>query len=212
MAPDNASPVSPSPEGEDPALTREVRQLKQLLMDLQHELKPAIDSTLRERSQELQRLGAELAQRQDEVLVFRRERDEARARCAELEREVERWQGAARRGVDEVAEKARAASERYERETAELLRAVAAARAQLESSRAQAAAMTQARDAALLEVERRKARIRALKVKVVRREVRRMEMMRSASWKVTAPLRWFPRAVHELLLGGARLRRKLLRR
>ena len=212
MAPDNVSPSPPSPEGEDPALAREVRQLKQLLMDLQADLRPALDSTLRERSQELQRLGGELSQRQDEAQVLRRELDAARARCAALELDVERWQGAARRGVDEVAEKARAAAERYERETAELIQAVAAARAQLEASRAQAAAMTQARDAALVDVERRKARIRALKAKVVRREVRRIELMRSPSWKITAPIRWFPRAVHRLLLGGARLRRRLLRR
>lgn len=212
MAPDNASPSPPSPEGADPALAREVRQLKQLLMDLQADLKPALGASLQERSQELQRLGGELSQRQDEALVLRRELDAARARCAELELEVERWQGAARRGVDEIADKARAAAERHERETAELIQAVAAARAQLESSRAQAAALTQARDAALTDVERRKARIRVLKAKVVRREVRRIELMRSPSWRITAPIRWFPKAVHSLLLGGARLRRRLLRR
>ena len=118
-----------------------------------------------------------------------------------------------------IAFKARAASERFERETTELIGALASVRAQLESSRTQveagrvqAKALTQARDAALQQVERRQARVRSLRAKIIRREVRRIEMMTSLSWRITAPLRWIPMALQRALLSGARLRRRLLKR
>ena len=203
MAPDD--PIPPDDEARAAALVDEVRQLRRLLVDMQFDLSPALQSSLRERSDELQRLGGELALRDEEAARLRIQLREAEARARDLEREVERWRDAALRGVEAVAEKARAAAERYERETAELIQSLAAARAQ-----AQAAAL--ARDAAQQEVERRKTRIRSLRAKVVQRERRRIEMMESPSWRVTAPLRWLQKAPHQLLLRGARLRRRLLKR
>ena len=209
----DSSPLTPPP-GEDraAALAEEVRMLRALLLDLQDELKPAVQSSLRERSQELQRLGGELSERDDELRRLKAQLEAAQNRSAELEEEAARWRDAARRGVDELAEKARAQAERFEQQAAELTQALAAVRAQLEASRAQTRGVTQARDAALQEVERRKARIRALKARVVRREVRRIEMLRSPSWRITAPMRWLPRFVQRTLLETARLRRRLLRR
>ena len=203
MAPDD--PIPSDDEARAAAFADEVRQLRQLLIDMQSDLSPAMQSSLRERSDELQRLGGELALRDEEAARLRSQLGEAEARARDLEREVERWRDAALRGVEAVAEKARAAAERYERETAELIQNLAAARAQ-----AQAVAL--ARDAAQQEVERRKTRIRSLRAKVIQRERRRIEMMESPSWRVTAPLRWLQKAPHELLLRGARLRRRLLKR
>jgi chromosome segregation ATPase len=211
MAPDSSSPP-PANDARAAGLAEEVRELRRLLVDLQSDLKPAVQSSLRERSEELQRLGGELSVRDDELARLRRELDEARVRSSELDREVERWRDAARRGVDEVAEKARATAQRFELETAELTQSLASVRAQLEASRAQVRSIGQARDAALQQVERRGARIRALKAKVIRREVRRIELMNSLSWRLTAPIRWLPVAFRRALLGGARLRRRLLRR
>jgi chromosome segregation ATPase len=209
----DSSPLTP-PAGEDraAALAEEVRMLRRLLLDLQEELRPAVQSSLRERSDALQRLGGDLSEREDELRRLNRELEAARGRSEDLEAEVARWKDAARRGVDEVAEKARLQVERFERETAELVQALAGVRAQLETSREQARSLTLARDAALHEVERRKARIRALKAKVVQRERRRLDMMRSPSWRVTAPLRWPPKAWRRLLLEMARTRRRLFGR
>jgi len=203
MAPD--APTPPEDEARAAALADEVRQLRQLLTDLQSDLSPAMHSSLRERSDELQRLSGELAMRDEEAARLRIQLREAEARARDLEREVERWREAALRGVEAVAEKARAAAERYEKETAELISSLSAARAQ-----AQAVAL--ARDTALQEVERRKSRIRALRAKVIQRERRRIELMESPSWRLTAPLRWLQAAPHQLLLRGARLRRRLLKR
>ncbi len=209
---DSDSAPLTSPDDRGAALADEVRLLRRLLLDLQDELRPAVQSSLRERSSELQRLGGELSERDDELRQARAELQAALARSTELEQEVERWRDAAHRGVDEVAEKARAAAERFQQQSGELERALAAVRAQLETSRAQVQPITRARDAALQEVERRKARIRALKAKVLRREARRIEMMRSPSWRLTAPIRWLPRFIHRVLLETARLRRRLLKR
>jgi chromosome segregation ATPase len=203
MAPDD--PIPPDDEVRAAALADEVRQLKELLIGMQAELSPAMQSSLRERSDELQRLSGELAVRDEEASRLRRQLAEAEARARDLEREVERWRDAALSGVEAVAEKARAAVARYERETAELISG-------LTTARAQAQAVALARDQALQEVERRKARIRVLRAKVMQRERRRIEMMQSPSWQVTAPLRWAPKAMHELLRRGARLRRRLLKR
>ena len=210
MAPDTPA-ETPSPEGESRAvaLADEVRELKQLLVELQSELKPALQSSLRERSSELQRLGGELSERDESLVSLRLELAASLRRAAELEEDVVRWKDAARRGVDDVARKARETAERFEQQTAELSQALALARSQLEASRAQARSMTQARDAALREVERRKARITALKARIVRREARKI---RSLSWRITAPLRWWERTSHRLLKRGARLRRRLLGR
>jgi len=203
MAPD------PMSEPKAQALSEEVRELKQLLAALQAELKPALQSTLRERSEELQRLGGELSERDDAVRALRHDLDASLRRAVGLEQDVERWRDAAQRGVDDVARKARETAERFEQQTAELAQALALARSQLEASRAQTRSMTQARDAALREVERRKARILALKARIVRREARKI---RSLSWRITVPLRWWERTSHRLLLRGARLRRRLLGR
>ena len=65
------------------------------------------------------------------------------------------------------------------------------------------------RDAALHEAARRRRLVQSLKAKVIRREVRRIQMVRSASWRLTAPLRMFLASWHRLMLGGARFRRRL---
>ena len=210
MAPDSPPHEAPPPGDDRPsALAQEVRDLRRLLVELQSELKPALQSSLRERSSELQRLGGELSERDDQVRVLRLDLEEALRRSADLEADVERWRDAARRGVDEVALRARETAERFERQTQELVEALDLTRAQLDASRAQTRSMIQARDAALREVERRKARISSLKARIVRREARKV---RSLSWRITAPLRWWERASHRLLLRGARLRRRILGR
>lgn len=211
MAPDNAPPLSPEPEGRAAALAEEVRQLKALLVELQAELKPAIQSSLRERSSELQRLGGEMAEREAQARRLRGELDEALVRTRDLEREVERWRGAAQRGVEEVAEKAREAAQRFEARTDELNQALAAVRRQLQASRAQSEAAVQARETAVRDLERTRRRAGALKARVLRREARRVQMMTSLSWRITAPLRWLALATRRMLLGGARLRRRLFK-
>ena len=214
MASDDSSNLPPSAASDAGAasLAEEVRQLRSLLVGLQADLGSGVQSSLRERSAELQRLGGELADRDRQLQRLQNELQSAGERAEALETEVERWRDVARRGVDEIADKARAASVRFEHQTAELIGTLASVRAQLESSRAQARTLTQARDAALQQVERRTARIRSLKAKIIRREVRRIELMTSLSWKITAPLRWAPEAFRQALLSVARLRRRLFKR
>ncbi len=209
----DGAPFSP-PEGGDrsAALADEVRQLRRLLLDLQGELKPAVQSSLRERSDSIQRLGGELAELQDEQRRLRLELEQALARSGELEEEAARWREAAHRGVEELAKKARAVAERFAQETAELTRALASVRDQLEASRTQTRSITLARDAAVQEAERRKTRIRQLKARVIGREARRVQMTRTVSWRITAPLRWLPRFMHRTLLETARLRRRMFGR
>jgi hypothetical protein len=215
MAPDNASYAPHEPEGRAAALAEEVRQLRQLLAELQADLSPALQSSLRERSTELQRMGGELAGREEEAQRLRLELDAAMIRSAELEEEVERWRGAARRGVEEVAERARAAAERFEAQTDELNRVLEAVRGQLTLSRAEAAAASQAReeaargrDAAIKDNARRKRRIGSLKARVMRLHAERTTL----SWKIAAPLRWIEARMQRMLRAGARLRRKITRR
>jgi chromosome segregation ATPase len=214
MGSDDATPLPNVPMGEvhATALAEEVRQLKALLAELLAELGPGIQSSLRERSAELQRLGGELAEREATAERLQRELGEARAQAEDLEREVERWRGAATRGLDEIAERARQQAERFERQEAELNRALVQLRAELEASRARAETAAAARDGAMKDLERRNRRVGALKAKVLRREANRIRMTQSLSWRMTAPLRWIPETMHRLLLGGARLRRRLMGR
>ncbi len=212
MAPNSTSHTPPQEADRAQALAEEVRELRRLLLGLQDELRPALQSQLRERSDELQRLGGELSVQQAEVERLSAELARSTARAEALEDETRRWKDAARRGLDEIAEKARAAAERFEARTAELAAELAAARAQLQASRAQADAIALARDAALHDLARRNARVRALKAKVIRREVRRIELMNTLSWRLTAPIRWLPQAFRRALLEGARLRRRLLKK
>ena len=209
----DGAPITP-PAGEDrsAALADEVRQLRRLLLDLQDALSPAVHSSLRERSDSIQRLGGELAEREDELRRLRLELEQAVVRSGELEAEAARWREAAHRGVEEVAERAKAAVERFAQETAELTRALAAVREQLDASRAQTRGIAQARDAAVQEAERRKTRVRQLKARVIAREARRVQMTRSWSWRLTAPLRWLPLFVHRTLLETARMRRRMFGR
>jgi len=165
---------------------------------------------------------------------------EALARADELEREVERWRCAATGGVEAVSERALLAARRFEERSAELDRTLKAAYAELEASRADIDAAARARDAEVLaraaamqarddavrardnallardaaRTDLKHARRRAgwLKTKVLRREARRIQMMRSASWRITAPLRWLSGVLRRAARGGARLRRRLLRR
>ena len=194
------------------ALASEVKALRGLLETLQSQLNPAVQSSLRERSDELQRLGGELAEQKAEVDRLQAALDAESGRASELEREAERWRDAARRGLDEIAERVRAAQARFEQETAELGRALTAARAELAARTAEAEAAIQSRDEAGALAERRQRRVRALRAKVIVREQRRMRMTRSLSWRITAPLRWIPASLHRMLRRGARLRRKVLRR
>jgi chromosome segregation ATPase len=212
MASDKSADPPSEGEEEAAALAGEVKALRGLLEDLQAELRPAVQSSLRERSTELQRLGGELAERQAEALRLRQALDAAEARSAGLERDVDRWRDAARRGLDEIAERARAAAARFEAETATLNQALTAAKAELKASRAEATAAAEALHSASALAERRQRRVRALRAKVLGRERRRMQMTRSLSWRITAPLRWLPAALHRLMRRGARLRRKLFRR
>jgi chromosome segregation ATPase len=194
------------------ALAGEVKALRALLEELQAELRPAVQSSLRERSSQLQQLGGELDERRAKAERLAAALDAAEARAAELEREAGRWKDAARRGLDEIAERARAAAARFEQQTQALNQALTAIKAELASSQAQAAAAVQARDAAAALAERGQRRARALKAKVLERERRRMRMARSLSWRITAPLRWIPAALNRLMKRGARLRRRMLKR
>jgi chromosome segregation ATPase len=212
MADDSASHLPASPETRAAALAEEVRELRALLAELQSELRPAVQSSLRERSTELQRLGGEMAEQAAEADRLRRELGEAHSRAQELEREAERWRGAATRGVEEIAERARAAAERFEQRTGELDQALAAARARLEAVLARAEAAIEAREEALKDLGRARRRSGSLRARVLRAEARRVDMQRTLSWRITAPLRWIPMAIRRLLLGAARLRRRVLKR
>lgn len=208
MASDNSAE-----ENQDAAaLAGEVKALRGLLETLQSQLNPAVQSSLRERSDELQRLGGELAGQIAEVDRLQAALNTENDRSAALEREAERWRDAARRGLDEIAERVRVAQARFEHETAELGRALTTARAELEAKTAEAGAAVRARDDATALAERRHRRVLALRAKVLGRERSRMRMTRSLSWRITAPLRWIPAALHRMLRRGARLRRKVLRR
>ena len=205
MASDNSADPPGGGDEEAAALAGEVKALRSLLEDLQAELRPAVQSSLRERSSELQRLGGELDAHRSEAERLRQAQDAAEARAAELEREAARWKDAARRGLDEISERARAAAARFEAQTTELNQALTAIKAQ-------AMAAAEAHDAASALAERRQRRVRSLGAKVLERERRRMRMTRSISWRITAPLRWISAALERLLRRGARLRRRMLKR
>ena len=194
------------------ALAGEVKALRGLLETLQSQLNPAVQSSLRERSDELQRLGGELAEQKAEVDRLQAALEAESGRSADLEREAERWRDAARRGLDEIADRVRAAQARFEQETAELGRALTAARTELTAKTAEAEAAVRSRDEAAVLAERRQRRVRALRAKVIGREQRRMRMTRSLSWRITAPLRWIHAAWRRTMRRAARLRRKVLGR
>jgi chromosome segregation ATPase len=202
MASDNSSQELEGAliEGEQDAaaLALEVKALRALLEQLQADLGPAVQSSLRERSTELQRAGADIAERQDRIERLQADLAAAETRAAGLEDEAARWRDAARRGLDEISERARQAQATYELQTAELGQALTAAKARLEVVRG--------------ETERSQRQVRSLRAKVVRRERRHMQMTRSLSWRITAPLRWMTRPLGRLLLAGARLRRRLMKR
>ena len=212
MASENSADPPPGGEEEAAALAGEAKALRSLLEELQAELRPAVQSSLRERSSELQRQGGELAEREAEAERLRQALEAASARSLELEQEAARWREAAQRGLDEIAGRARATAERFAAETAELNRALTIVKAELAASQAQAAQALQARDEATALAERRRRRAASLRAKVVGREKRRMQMAGSLSWRITAPLRWMPAALHRMLKRGARLRRRLLKR
>ena len=205
MASENSADPPGGGDKDAAALAGEVKALRGLLEELQAELRPAVQSSLRERSSQLQRLGGELDEHRIEAERLAQALDAAEARAAELEREAARWKDAARRGLDEISERARAAAARFEVQTAELNQALTAIKAQ-------ALAAAQARDAASALADRRQRRVRSLRAKVLERERRRMRMTRSVSWRITAPLRWVSDALGRLLKRGARLRRRMLKR
>ena len=62
MASDNSSQTLTEGDQDAAALALEVKALRALLEELQAELRPAVQSSLRERSSELQRAGADLAE------------------------------------------------------------------------------------------------------------------------------------------------------
>ena len=205
MASENSADPPGGKAQEAAALAGEVKALRGLLEELQAELRPAVQSSLRERSSELQKLGGELDERRAEAERLAQALDVAEARAAELEREAARWKDAARRGLDEISERARAAAARFEAQTVELNQALTAIKAQ-------ATAAAEARDAASALADRRQRRVRSLRAKVLERERRRMRMTRSVSWRITAPLRWVCAAWERLMKRGARLRRRMLKR
>jgi chromosome segregation ATPase len=208
-----ASEKSEQSADQDPAaLALEVKALRALIEELQAGLGPSVQSSLRERSMELQRLGGELDERRARAERLQQALDAAEAKAAELEREAGRWRDAARRSLDEIAERARAAAARFEAETAELNRALTAIRTELASSHAEASAAIQARDAATARAELRQQRVHALEAEVLEHERRRTQMTRSLSWKITAPLRWIAAAVQRLMKRGAKLRRQMMGR
>ena len=212
MASENSADPPGGGDEEAAALAGEVKALRGLLEELQAELRPAVQSSLRERSTELQRLGGELDERRSEAERLGQALEAAEARAAELEREAARWKDAARRGLDEISERARAAAARFEAQTSELNQALTAIKTELTASQAQAAAAAEARDAASALADRRQRRVRSLRAKVLERERRRMRMTGSVSWRITAPLRWIPAALSRFLKRGARLRRRMLKR
>lgn len=208
-----ASEKSEQSADQDPAaLALEVKALRALIEELQAGLGPSVQSSLRERSTELQRLGGELDERRARAERLQQALDAAEAKAAELEREAARWRDAARRGLDEIAERARAAAARFEAETAELNRALTAIRGELASSQAQAAGALQERDAATARAESRQQRVQALEAEVLEHERRRTQMTGSVSWRITAPLRRMAAGLERLLKRGAKLRRRMLGR
>lgn len=208
MADDHALPRSSPPE----ALAEEVRRLKALLLEVQAELRPAIQSSLRERSTELQRIGGELHEQQAEAERLKRALEEALERQAELEREATRWREAATRGLKEISERSRAAQARFDAQIVELNQTIDILRDQLGASRSEAQTATAALDTALATAERATRRAGSLKARVLRVEAWRIEVEGSAAWWIAAPVRRLERAWRRLMLSGARLRRRLIKR
>jgi O-antigen chain-terminating methyltransferase len=187
------------------ALAGEVRALRALLEEVQAELKPAVQSSLRERSSELQRQGAELDEHRAQAERLGRALGAVEARAAELEREAARWKDAATRGLDEITGKVRAQAALFEDQTRELNHALTAARSELIATQADASSAAEALGASRRQVQ-------SLEADAAQRERLRLEMMRSPSWRITAPLRWLSAALLRLQKRGAHLRRRLLKR
>jgi len=200
MASENSAPDE---EMDAAALAAEVRALRALLQELQAELSPAVQSSLRERSTELQRQGAELDAHRDEAGRLGQALQAAEARAAELELEAARWKDAAHRGLQEIDERARAQAARFEHQTGELKWALNALKLDLAASQAEAAAASEALAAASALAEHRKAQVRARNAAALEHERLRTAMTGSLSWRITAPLRWISAALRRLLKGGA---------
>ena len=201
------------PEQDEGALAAEVRALRALLEELQSGLGPGVQSALRERSSALQQLGGELDAHRAEAERLAQALEAAEARAARLEREAGRWRDTARQGLQELSQKARAAAERFETQTAELNAAISAMKAELAASRSEAASAesarrttAKARDKAIaLAEERERQRIAMAE----EHERQRIAMEGSLSWRITAPLRWVLAGLDRLFKRAARLRRKL---
>lgn len=191
------------------ALAGEVRALRALLEEVQAELKPAVQSSLRERSSELQRQGAELDEHRAHAERLGRALEAVEARAAELEREAARWREAALKGLDEIAGRARAQAALFDEQTQELNRALTEARTALSATEARAAEALQAADAdarsAAEALGKSHEQVRSLEAQAAEGERQRQQMIRSVSWRITAPIRW----IEQLVKRMARLRRRL---
>lgn len=213
------------------ALADEVRALRALLEEVQAELKPAVQSSLRERSTELQRQGAELDAHREQAGRLALALEAVEARAAELEREAARWREAAHRGLDEIAGRARAQAALFDEQTQELNQALTAIRTALSASEAQASAAAEAHAAAMRQAQaaaadtlraaqahhaaearsaaealgKSRKQVRSLEAEAAERERQRVQMVRSVSWRITAPIRWVERLIKRL----AHLRRRL---
>ena len=186
-----ADPPAPAgPEARPEALSNELEELKGLLQALQSGLGPGVQSALRERSEEVQRLAGELAGRDERLQQLDEELAAARARIADLEREVGRWQEAARTGVEEIAERARAAAEAFRAEVEMLRRDAGALRGELSEANA--------------EIERGRSRLK-------KAQSAYEAVASNPWWRSTALMREPAKTWTGWMKAGARLRRRLFK-
>jgi chromosome segregation ATPase len=198
-----ADPPAPADREARPvALSDDIGELKALLEALQSGLTPGVQSALRERSQEVQRLAGELAGRDESLQELQVELEAARTRIAELEREVERWQEAARRGVEEIGEQARAAAEAFRAEIACMSQDLAARAEEIAVLSREGGALKLELAAAQAEVERGRSRLKKAQAAYA-------EVTDNPWWRATALLREPGATWTNWLKKGARLRRRL---